>query len=185
MSALRIGIGTLLAWQLLTGAAAAEERRFSCPAEGFTVYRDAGLAGALDVVLRSGEPGTIELHGLWGDIVLPAARVDLQPEVSFGEATAELPLPVPDRAAVDACIAEAEKKDPQVMKSRRDADLLSACKAAAPLDRGASVALTFQIIAFSRDSPAQAIIKRAYAGEDDEGRRRHGVDTMVACAPLP
>jgi hypothetical protein len=174
--------GALLTWLLLTVTAVAEERRFVCPVEGFTMYRDPGATGALEVVLRNDVPGSVELHGMWGDIVLTAQRIELLPETSFGEALAEVPMPMPDRTKIDACIAEAEKKDPHVMRGRRDSEVLAACKSAAPMVESAAL-LTFQIIAMS-PTEAHAFIKRAHVGEDEEARRRHGVETMALCTPM-
>jgi hypothetical protein len=181
MAGRRIAWIGALSGSLLAGAAMAEERTFTCPAEGFTVYRDPGLKDALSVVVRTGEPGAIELHGPWGDIALPAAKTAIDADTIFAEAVGSVEVPMPDPAAIDACIAEAERKRPGAMRGRQSADVLRACKQGAPSTGPVPVLLSFAIIAI--DSPqATAIIKRGHAGEDEATTERHRVETMAACS---
>ncbi len=175
----------VLAVTLPSGAARGEERSFTCPLDQFEGYRDTGLTGAVTIVARTDGAGTIELQGPLGEIALPATRIVVEDTTFFAEGGGTAEMRMPDRAAVDACIAEAERKDPRIMRSRRDADVLRACKEAAPLSADPVSTILYVSVIQMAPAEATAFIKRAYAGEDGDIAMRHDANAMATCTPTP
>jgi hypothetical protein len=181
MSRKPIALAALLAWPIAASASIAQEAIFTCPLDAFAGYRDPGVTAPLTIAVHSGEPGSVELRGPWGDIALPATQISIQEATLFAEATSAVEMRMPDRDAVDACIAQREQEQPRIMKSRQDADVIRTCLGTAPLtDEPVAVDLAVAIIATDR-SQAQAIITRSYVGEEGEAAKRHGAQTMAAC----
>jgi hypothetical protein len=182
--------GMLLAAMLLAaicllaaGESVAEDRAFTCPVAGFTNYRDPGLTGTLAVVVRGPSPGAVELHGPWGDIAMPAQTLMIDGDTVAVQATAPVEMRMPDRDAVDACLANKERQKPGILRSRRDSEIIAACLGAAKLtEKPVAVTLSVGLIATDK-SEAQLFVTRNYADDLEATANRHQAQTMAKCAP--
>ena len=131
--ALRAARGFSLAALVIGGTAHAETVTVKCQGKEYDKPYE------MTMVYDGEESGTLKISGAFGDMTLPAARRDRETTSDEGETIratqfwggAELPLVVPDKAAIEACVKG--KLPPDQIT---DADIvfvtLPSCVAAAP-----------------------------------------------------
>ena len=134
---------------------------------------ESGKSYAMTLVYEGDDHGTLKISGTFGDMSFPAAKRERDSDVA-GEkihATqfsggAEIPLVVPDKAAIEACI-KAKLPPDQVT----DADIvfvtIPSCAAAAPPTAQPIPVKVYAEVTFLDPESVQTTFKRTYLEKTD------------------
>lgn len=170
----------VLASALNTGLASAETIKIACQGKEFDKPYN------VDLVYESGDPSTLKVSGSYGEFTLPAGKsINEGPDPAGGSGkivvtniwgSDELNLPMPDQAALEACVRKRLKPD-QVTDSDIVFSTIFPCASETPIGAPVPVKASVQISILDKD--ALLILKRTYVQKTDLP------DGTISLEPLP
>jgi hypothetical protein len=160
----------------IAAPAQAEQLAFTCPASTLLLALD---ATDFSIAVETDAPATATLKGAFGEITLPA-EVQRQEAMIGVHAQGEAKMAMPDKAAVDACLAARKVKDPSQFENGRNAYLELGCKRDAAMSEPVPVNLTVDLTVIERPDATLAL-SRTHLGEDGDAAQIHGVDIVGSC----
>ena len=95
-------------------------------------------------------------------------------------ATGNATAPMPDKAAVDACLEQQKSKQPEAFEDGRNEFLEEGCKAEAKKTEPVPVILNVELVVIERPD-AMVTITRRYADEEGAAAEIHGMTMMGSC----
>jgi hypothetical protein len=172
---MRYSLPALMLACALATPALAEEMIFTCPTEGQLMFRDAGSKNIIIAV----DGDAMKLDGPFGTASL-SAQVEEREGMIGIRAAGDATVPMPDKAAVDACIDQQKSKQPEAFEDGRNEYLELGCKSEAKVTEPVPVRMNVELVVIEKPE-AMLTMTRRYAEEEGTAAELHGVDMIGSC----